>query len=301
MQMFKQLFFIPALFFATHCLAQADSLLNLVQQADTKQKVFVTNAFKSSRVINNQSIEMIGKGVLDLCILHRFGLLNSGVNNLYGLDQASFRLGLDYGLGKNLTIGVGRSTYQKELDGLVKWRVIQQSTGYRASPVSVVWVSGVTLNTTPAPAGEASKPVSDRTGYYHELIIGRKFNERFSLQVNPILVHRNRITPASDEDKTNVYALGAGMRFKLSKRIAFVADYNYVLSGLDKATYQNPLAIGFDIETGGHVFQLHFSNTVGMNENAFLTHTTNHWGKGEVNFGFNLSRVFSVRKRKVTS
>jgi len=283
----------------SYAFAQSDSLLNLIQTDNSRQTEYSTNAFKSSRVINNQSIELIGKGVLDFRVLHRFGLLNSGVNNLYGFDQASFRLGFDYGISKNLTVGIGRSTFQKEVDGSIKWRIRQQARGYGAFPVSVVWVSGLTINTTPAPTGEISPSVSDRSGYYHELIVGRKFSERFSLQVNPILIHRNRIQPTSARDENNVFAVGAGVRLKLSKRIALVADYDYIVSGLNKSNFVNPLAIGLDIETGGHVFQLHVSNTSGMNENAFLTHTTNRWGDGAINLGFNLSRVFSIRKRKI--
>lgn len=296
--MVKKLLIAYLCFCATTLFAQSDSLLSLLPD-DAQHKEFVTNAFKSSRVINNQSMEMIGKGVLDLRILHRFGLLNSGVSNLYGFDQASFRLGFDYGILKDLSVGIGRSTFQKELDGHIKWRIIQQSKGDASFPLSILWISGLTLNTTPAPAGEISKSVSDRSGYYHEVIFGRKFSEIFSLQFNPILVHRNRINPNSLDDKNDVIAMGAGLRLKLNKRIAFVIDYDYVLSGLDKSIYENPLAIGFDIETGGHVFQLHFSNTVGMNENAFLTQTTNQWEKGAVNFGFNLSRVFSIQKKKI--
>jgi hypothetical protein len=276
--------------------AQTDSLLSLVDIPEEKE--YVTNAFKSSRVINNQSMEMIGKGVLDLRILHRFGLINSGINNFYGLDQASFRLGFDYGITKNLTVGVGRSTFEKELDGFVKWRIIQQSRGPKNSPISILWVGGTTVNTTPVPVGEDPRSVSDRTGYYYEVIIGRKFTEKFSMQLNPILVHRNRIMPSSEDDKNDVYGLGAGLRLKLTKHTAFVVDYDYILSGLDKNIYQNPLSIGFDIETGGHVFQVHFSNTVGMNENAFLTRTTSNWGKGEFNLGFNLSRVFNIKSNR---
>ncbi|MDI9876645.1 DUF5777 family beta-barrel protein [Flectobacillus rivi] len=298
--MVKKICFWVCCLGSSQSIAQSDNLLNLVQDTDSIKTEYVTNAFKSSRVINNQSIEMIGKGVLDFRILHRFGLLNSGISNFYGFDQASFRLGFDYGITQNLSIGVGRSTYQKELDGSIKWRILQQTQGRKEQPFSLVWVSGVTLNTTPAPSGEISAPVSDRSGYYHELLIGRKFNENFSFQLNPILVHRNRIQPTSSKDDNNVVAIGFGLRMKLSRRIAFVADYDYVISGLNKEIFENPLAIGFDIETGGHVFQLHFSNTVGMNENAFLTKTTNQWGKGAVNFGFNLSRVFSIRKKKIS-
>jgi hypothetical protein len=114
------------------------------------------------------------------------------------------------------------------------------------------------------------------------------------LQLAPIFVHRNLVQLASEEN--DVYALGIGTRFKLTKRIAFVADYHYIAKGLDKKVYKDPLSVGFDIETGGHVFQLHFSNATGMNEKAFITNTTGDWGKGEVRFGFNLSRVFTVRR-----
>ena len=130
--------------------------------------------------------------------------------------------------------------------------------------------------------------------FYNELILGRKFNERFSLQLSPVFVHRNLVELATEEN--DVYALGIGARFKLTKRIAFVADYHYIAKGLDKDIYKDPLSVGFDIETGGHVFQLHFSNATGMNEKAFITNTTGDWGKGEVRFGFNLSRVFTVSR-----
>jgi hypothetical protein len=138
--------------------------------------------------------------------------------------------------------------------------------------------------------------VTSRMAFYNEIIIGRKFSESFSLQVSPLFVHRN-IVPLST-DANNIYVLGVGARLKLSKRTAFVVDYHYIAGGLDRNIYKDPLSIGFDIETGGHVFQLHFSNSTGMNEKAFVTTTTSSWGKGEVRFGFNLSRVFTASKRK---
>ena len=269
-------------------------LLNQVGNNEP-QKEYVTGTFKSSRVVNNHSVEFIGKGVLDVRILHRFGLLNSGFSNLYGLDQATMRLGFDYGLSKNLTVGIGRSTFEKEWDGLVKWRIVQQSRGTSAFPVSIVWVSGLTINTIPTNGADPKISVSDRSGYYHELILGRKFNSIFSLQLNSKLVHRNLVH--LEGEKNDVYATGVGARLKLSRRIALVADYDYVVSGLVRNQHANPLALGFDIETGGHVFQLHFSNTEGLNERAFITQTSNKWTKGDINFGFNLSRVFNVRRK----
>jgi hypothetical protein len=273
-----------------------DDLLSLVDKNEPKKKERVTNAFKSSRVINGHSIEFLGKGVLDFRILHRFGEVNSGINNLFGLDQASMRIGLDYGLLNNLTIGFGRSNVGKELDGFIKFRPVCQTTGSGSFPFSIVLVSGVTLTTQSWADTTRKNYFSSRMGFYNELIIGRKFSERFSLQLSPVFVHRNLVEQAVEEN--DVYALGIGARFKLSKRIAFVADYHYIAKGLDKDIYKDPLSVGFDIETGGHVFQLHFSNATGMNEKAFITNTTGDWGKGEVRFGFNLSRVFTVGRSR---
>jgi hypothetical protein len=273
-----------------------DDLLSLVDKNEPEKKERVTNAFKSSRVINGHSIEFLGKGVLDFRILHRFGDVSTGISNLFGLDQASMRIGLDYGLLNNLTIGFGRSNVGKELEGFIKFRPVCQTTGSGSFPFSIVLVSGVTLTTQAWADTTRKNYFSSRMAFYNELIIGRKFSERFSLQLSPVFVHRNLVEQAIEEN--DVYALGIGARFKLSKRIAFVADYHYIAKGLDKDIYKDPLSVGFDIETGGHVFQLHFSNATGMNEKAFITNTTGDWGKGEVRFGFNLSRVFTVGKHR---
>jgi hypothetical protein len=271
-----------------------DDLLSLVSNNDTIKKERVVNAFKSSRVINGHSMEFLGKGVLDVRILHRFGDVSEGISNLFGLDQASMRFGLDYGILNNLTVGFGRSNVGKELDGFIKFCPVFQSKGPGSFPFSIVLVSGVTVNTQSWSDTSRKNYFSSRMGFYNELILGRKFSERFSLQLAPVFVHRNLVAKAEEEN--DVYALGIGTRFKLTRRIALVADYHYIAKGLDKDVYKDPLSVGFDIETGGHVFQLHFSNATGMNEKAFITNTTGDWGKGEVRFGFNLSRVFTVGK-----
>jgi hypothetical protein len=293
-----RILFLILLISSSLSLFAQDDLLSLVDsKGDKKKKEYVSNAFKSSRVINGHSMEFIGKGVMDVRILHRFGLLNSGVNNLFGLDQASMRLGFDYGLGKNLTVGFGRSTAAKEWDGFIKYRPIWQARGGDwASPVSVVLVTGMTYTTLPWADPTRKNFITSRMAFYNEVIIGRKFNDIFSFQLAPTFVHRNLVSLASEAN--NVYALGIGGRIKISKRTAFVVDYHYIAKGLDKTIYKDPLSIGFDIETGGHVFQLHFSNSTGMNEKAFITNTTSSWGKAEVRFGFNLSRVFTASKGK---
>lgn len=238
---------------------------------------------------------MLGKGNLDFRILHRFGRVNQGIRQFFGLDAASMRMGFDYGITNNLMAGVGRSTFRKELDVFIKTRLWQHSTR-NGPPLSVLVAAGATTWTEES--FEPVKPdLSDRTAFYVQLIAGRKFNSRFSLQVSPILVHRNRIE-AMGENK-DIFAMGIGGRYKVSIRIAITADYHYPFGGLPSEN-TDPLSVGVDIETGGHVFQLHFSNTAGMNERAYITQTNEDFFKGDIRFGFNLSRIFRLKRSEAT-
>lgn len=273
-------------------LAQEKDLLSeLENKAGDRQ--WVTGAFKSTRVINAHSMEILGKGVLDVRILHRFGLISSGGGQFFGLDQASMRIGLDFGLSRNVMIGVGRSTFRKELDVFVKARIIRQSEGSHASPLSVLLAFGGTLRTEkyfflPKPG------FAERSGAYLQLIAGRKFTGKWSLQLSPIVLYSG--TPFNSRGDQWLLAPGIGTRYKLNKRVALTLDYHVPLAKMD-SIYTKPLSVGFDIETGGHVFQLHFSNSAGMNERAFLTETTGAFFKGDIRFGFNLSRIFQVGKK----
>ncbi len=176
--------------FAQNVAAQ-DDLLALVDSTDSRQEP-VTGAFKSSRVINGHSMEFIGRNVLDVRILHRFGVIKDGIGELFGLDQASMRLGFDYGITKNLTIGIGRSTLAKELDGFVKYRPLQQSKGKRNIPVSVVLVAGSTIATARFSPDTEHTATRHRMAYYTQVIIGRKFNDLFSLQLSPLMYTETR-------------------------------------------------------------------------------------------------------------
>lgn len=290
------LFAMLAQLLCLHLFAQDEDLLKLVGDNDQPKKERIKYAFKSPRVINSHSIEFLNPGTMDFRILHRFGQLDQGYKNFFGLDQASMRMGFDFGIMHNLMLGFGRSTYKKELDGYIKYAPMRQSTGPWSSPVTVALVAGMTMDGTPWADPDRKNFFTSRLAYYFQAIIGRKFSETFTLQVMPTMVHRN-IVPL-ETDPNNVYGLGVGGRIKLSKRIAFTWDYTHVIIGMPDSGYYHPLSLGIDIETGGHVFQLHFSNATGMNERAFITETTGQWGKGEVRFGFNLSRVFQIKKNK---
>lgn len=283
--------------FANAATAQDEDLLSMVGGDEKPKKERVKYAFKSPRVINSHSIEFLNPGTLDFRILHRFGQLDQGYKNFFGLDQASMRMSFDFGIMHNLMAGVGRSTFKKELDAFVKYAPIRQSTGGKLnSPVTVALVSGITMDGMDWADPSRTNYFTSRLAYYFQAVIGRKFSEGFSLQVSPTMVHKNLVKLESDPN--NIYALGIGGRLKVSKRVALTWDYNHVLVGMPDSGYYHPLSVGVDIETGGHVFQLHFSNATGMNERAFITETTGNWGKGEVRFGFNLSRVFQIKKHK---
>ncbi len=286
---------LTLLFGTTNLIAQEEDMLKLLGEEKPK-KERVKYAFKSPRVINGHSMEFLNPGTMDFRILHRFGQLDKGYKNFFGLDQASMRMGFDFGIMQNLMVGIGRSTYKKEVDAFLKYAPIRQSTGPWHSPITLAFVSGITMDGLDWADPTRKNFFTSRLGYYFEAIIGRKFSETFTLQIVPTMVHQNLVP--LETDPNNIYALGVGGRLKLSQRVAFTWDYSHVLIGMPDSGYYHPLSVGFDIETGGHVFQLHFSNATGMNERAFITETTGRWGKAEVRFGFNLSRVFQIKKPK---
>jgi len=272
-----------------------DDLLALVGK-DKPQKERVKYAFKSPRVINSHSMEFLNPGTMDIRILHRFGPLDQGYKNFYGFDQANMRMGVDMGLFHNLMIGVGRSNVNKEVDGFIKFAPVRQSTGPGSFPITVAVIAGMTWNTSPWDNPSRKNFYTSKLAYYFQAILGRKFSEGFSLQFSSILVHNNLVPVHTWSN--DIYALGVGARIKLTKRVAITGDYFYNFNGLEENVNYNPLSVGFDIETGGHVFQLHFSNAVGMNERALINETTNSWAKKQIRFGFNLSRVFQVKKKR---
>ena len=275
--------------------AQDPDLLKLL--GDKPQKEYVDYSFKSSRVIMSHSMEMIKPGTMDFRILHRFGNVNKGAYEFFGLDNATMRIGFDFGITKNLMIGIGRSTNKKEFDGFAKYRIIHQANGPGAVPFSLLVVGGSTLQTVKWVDTSRKNYFTSRLSYYGQIIIGKKFSEAFTLQLMPTVLHRNLV--ATESDPNDMFAVGVGSRIKLSRRVSFNIDYYYRINpGKIEKTY-NPLSIGFDIETGGHVFQLHFTNAIGMNEKIFLTESTNNWARGDIQFGFNLSRTFQLKKKKL--
>lgn len=281
---------------------KAQDIDKMLNEATNNNTEYTIATFKSTRIVNGHSIERMPVHQLDFRISHRFGQLNTGGHNLWGLDQAFIHFSLEYGLTNWMMVGLGRGTFEKTYDGFLKFSILRQSKGARNMPISLSLFSSTSLNTLyPGEMGLAGKnvPYWARFSYVYQLLIARKFNERFSFEINPTIVHRN-LVPA-ELDPNDVAAVGSGLRYKLTKRISFNAEYYYVIPPLNNyrsTTTYDPLSIGFDIETGGHVFQLFLSNSEAMIEKGFITNTNSRWGNGGIHFGFNVSRVFGLSKQK---
>lgn len=273
---------------------EEQNLLSLLGREETTE--YAAASFKANRVINLHSLESTSAGVLDIKISHRFGFINGGIYELFGLDQASIRIGADYGITDRLTIGFGRSSYQKTYDGFIKYKLLRQSTGLKNMPVTVALLGTMAITTLKWEDPNRDNLFSSRLYYTTQVIIGRKFSNAISLQLSPSLVHRNLV--ATYEEENNVFALGFAGRVKLNKRLSINGEYIYVFPNQLAEGFRNSLSIGFDIETGGHVFQLHFTNSTSMIEKGFITETVGKWSDGGVHFGFNISRVFTLKQPK---
>jgi len=293
----KIVFILLSLAVAGRLSAQDNNLLNMINDsmAAHKTNTYVTGTFKATHIINTQTIESPAKYNLDFVIQHRFGQLNSGSYNFFGLDNATLRLGLDYGITDDLDVGIGRSSYLKTFDGYLKYKLLKQ-TESGSMPLSVSILGSVT-DYTQTELSETYLNTKYRTAYAAELLIARKVTSTLSLQVTPTWVHYN-LVPTVD-DKNDVFAVGLGGRMKITKRMSINAEYDVVPKNqVVSTTVHNSLSLGWDIETGGHVFQLVFSNSQSMLETQYLTQTTGTWGKGDIYFGFNISRDFNLKKKR---
>lgn len=256
------------------------------------ENTIVINTFKSTRIINNHSVEVFAPKQLDLRISHRFGRLNTGLYDMYGLDQAKIRIGLEYGLLKNLMIGVGRSSYLKTYDGYLKYLLVNQNRGVNNTPFSLAIFSNIVANSLEK--NYPDYPFVGRFSFCHQLLLASKINTKFSIQLMPTWVHWNMVEFA--EQKNRIFVLGSGFRYLITRSVSLNGEYFYRISrsNLDQELYHNSFSIGFDIETGGHVFQLHLTNSISMNEPGFITRTTGDWLGGDIHFGFNISREFNL-------
>lgn len=299
--MIRKFYFVLILLFINLFVSSAQedlSKLALAQTDSARSKTIAT--FKSTRIINAQTNETVKKRTLDFRVAHRFGNVakytegKSAAHSLYGLDaSADIRIAFEYGITDRLMVGVSRSKVKENLEGLAKFRVLEQTDDNKI-PLAVT----VFANAAFTPAKDDAK-VYDKTtrrmAYAGQVILARKFSSRISFQLVPTIVHRNYVF--DPEDENDFFSLGAGARIKITRRLALVADYFYNFSKYrtDRSdSYFNPLGAGIEIETGGHVFTIMFSNPAPIIETEFLPYTTDSWSEGGFKFSFNISRNFKL-------
>lgn len=262
-----------------------DELLELLEGDSQSGEGNVSATFKSTRLVNGHSVEVRSKRILEFIISHRFGTINSGYKQFWGLDNSSIRLALEYGLTDNLNIGLGRASFNKVIDTFLKYRLVRQSNSF---PVTITGFGSLARKTVE----QTGLDGTDRNSYTGQILIARKFSPNFSFQLMPILIHRNLVPTRRDANL--LFSPGLGGRYKLTSRLAINAEYYPQLTDFSDS-FQNSFAIGVDIETGGHVFQLHLTNAVQMNEQGFVGGTTDNFFDGDIHYGFNISRVFDLK------
>lgn len=296
----KKTFFSLILILSGFQLLAQDSLLKSLNDSMpvAPNSGFVTGTFKALYIVNMKTIEAPAGGALNVEIQHRFGTINTGAYNLWGLDFATLRLGLDYGITDRLSVGIGRSSYLETFDGYLKYKLLRQTES--SMPLSVGLLGTSSYFTNHAPLGDNSNiSGSSRFNYTFQMLIARKFNSHFSFELTPTFIHYNMVT---SPDQNNVFALCGGARMKISKRMAITAEYDYLFPNQlvsplfpPSPPRTNSLSFGWDIETGGHVFQLVFTNSQSMIESQYIGQTAGTWGKGFIYFGFNISRNFNLK------
>jgi len=287
---FKLIFFL--LLFSSLNLFSQNNLLDILnnQQPSTSFSKYI---FKGTKIINSQSVEMPDNGVLQFMIQHRFGTLNSGFYNLFGLDNSQVRIGFDYGLNKFLSIGLGRSSSLKAIDSNLKIRIARQSKGKINFPFTMCFNSAIAIKQFLFSEIKNSDFLfANQFAYTNQFLIARKFSREFSLQISPTLVHYNLLP--LNQINHDQFSIGYGARYKLNNRMSINVESFYQLNSENNI---NQLSFGFDIETGGHVFQLHMTNSAFMIDRAFIHETYDSWLEGDIYFGFNISRVFTLKDK----
>ena len=273
------------------------SLISISVSAQTRLVKYTYETFRGTRIVNGHSVETLRDGEMEMIIGHRFGRINGGSYELFGLDQASIRIGLDYGVRDWLTIGGGRSSVGKEFDGFLKLRILRQGAiGEGGMPVSITGFSSFAYTTLKASDPQRPVDYQNRFAFTHQVFIARKISDRFSIQLMPTLLHFNLVDTGNEPNDKLV--IGAGAKFQLSKNLAFTTEYYYALPDQFLPDKKNSFSVGLDLNTGSHVFQLHFTNSAGMIEKQFIGETTGDWANGDIQFGFNMVRTFKLKGRR---
>lgn len=268
------------------------------------QSHFTPKTFDDTRIVNGHSVETNTKGVMKFIISHRFGAISDGPKQAWGLDNATMRIGLDYGISNDFTLGLGRSTYEKTVDCFLKYKLLKQD-GRINAPLSVTVLGASAWKTDRLNPANDTLTFLQRQSTAAQLLIARKFSDRISLQLMPTYLHRNRV---AYNEVNDMFSLGGAGQFQVLKNISLSVEYYYTpqkyFEGIketegDNAYNNQTLALGVQFDTKGHIFQLHFGNSAGMTEKFFVAETKGKWLDGDIFFGFNITRDFTLAGRKI--
>lgn len=274
-----------------------DDLLSEIDTTATNETV--ASVFKSLKIVNLESTKLAAKGDFYFIVAHRFGFIDKGFDDFFGLDNANTQLKFLYGVNDWLTVHIGRSGFQETYDLAAKYRLYaQKENGF---PVTIVGFNSVAINSELKEEDFPKLQFENRLSYVAQVLISRKFSEKLSLEIAPSVFHENTLRDLLDDNNALIlpnpqdntqFAIGLGGRYKLTNRWSVNVDYAAHLNRASQSNYKNPLSIGVDLETGGHVFQMHFTNAQAMHETGYLGQTVGDWSDGKIAFGFNLVRVF---------
>jgi hypothetical protein len=259
-----------------------EDLLGLID--DNPKTIPVMATFKATRIVNAQSIEMPKPRILEFVILHRFGSMANGAYDLFGMDEAVIRFDLEYGFSDRLSIGIGRSSLNKTYDIFSKLKIVDQRTGHRPFPISLVLFTKMEIETI-----MKDMDMQDRYTYDVQFLLAKKLNRSLSLQLMPTFIHRNLVETHNDHH--DLISLGIGGRIKMTRRTSINFDTFFPI-GKRGETYKQGWGIGYDIETGGHVFQLMVTNARGSFESEYIENASGAFEDLNLYLGFNISRAF---------
>jgi hypothetical protein len=282
---------VLSLMFGLSVIGQAsaqDDLLNQLDTVKSKEKQVEIAAFKGLQICNMQSTKLTGKGEWYVLISHRFGDLTEGFDNFFGLDDAYTKLGAIYGVTNWLSIGASRQTNNKIYELTAKYRLkSQEENGF---PVTIVGYNTMDINSNLSTDIYPGLESYNRLAYSTQILISRKFTDAFSFEIAPIYIHKNLYDDTTERE--NQFILAMGGRYKLTKRLSVNLEYAPRIDAPENTVYHDLLSIGLDIDTGGHIFQLVFSNCQTMNDVYVFSNAAGKWNGGSIYFGFNLYRVF---------
>lgn len=282
---------IPLMLVSIGCFAQ-DDLMKELEVTEPDKSRLVTSTFYGTRLVNGQTVETKHKGELEFIFAHRFGAINGGIYELFGLDQAFVRLGLEYGITDRLGVGIGRNSVDKTIDSYLRYKALRQS---ERVPITITAFGNAAVQTSPKKEDATFDiTLQDRMSYTGQILIARKFSSMLSFQIMPVWVHKNAVDQSIENN--DQLALGVGGRVKVSRSVSLTSEYYYRFNVPDQNPYYNSLGFGIDIETGGHVFQLVMTNSRGLTERAFITETTGEFFDGDIHLGFNVTRTFQVKR-----